>query len=317
VPASAIRTMDEGIFALDREGRLVYMNATAEALLGWRQRELCGRLMHAVIHDRQADSSPHAIEECPLRAVLARGTPVRVAHDVFSCKNGELLPVSYSAGPIVTDEGIQGLVVVFRDIRHRITARTARRGGNWGRGRWLSGGAPGVTPQAPRAQADAIARSCRQLNAPATQTHPTAAAGLGWTDRQVAVGQAAPCRVTECLRAWSRQTGRFLAGSGSRPWRWSSLVPHIAVGAPYRGADRCLLVRPGRAWVERLEGGDCPTFVAFARWLSAAPPAWSAGRRRARRAARAGDRGRLRRRAPALWVASPASRSATTSSLAC
>jgi PAS domain S-box-containing protein len=124
--------MDEGIFALDRKGRVVYMNATAEELLGWRQRELRGRVMHQVIHDRQAHSSPHAIEECPLRAVLAQGTPVWVAHDVFSCKNGKLLPVAYSAGPIVTDHGIQGLVVVFN--RHQ-----TQHHGSHGEARWQLG----------------------------------------------------------------------------------------------------------------------------------------------------------------------------------
>jgi PAS domain S-box-containing protein len=109
----------EGMFALDREGRLTYMDPTAEELLGWRQEELRGCSMHEAIHGHRQGGSRHPIAECPLRAVLADGKPIRAGGDVLSRKDRTLLPVAYTAGPIVTDEGIEGLVVVFRRTQAR------------------------------------------------------------------------------------------------------------------------------------------------------------------------------------------------------
>ena len=119
-------SMAEGMFALDGEGRLTYMNRAAEQLLGWTQEELVDRSVHEATHYQHADGSPFPVEDCPLTSVRAGGPGVRVDNDVFTCKNGELLPVTYTAAPIVAGNG-QGLVVVFNDITLRKVEDERRR----------------------------------------------------------------------------------------------------------------------------------------------------------------------------------------------
>ena len=60
-------SMSEGLYTLDTDGRLMYINRAAQDMLGWEQDELLGRVMHDVIHFRRADGSPSPAEECPLR----------------------------------------------------------------------------------------------------------------------------------------------------------------------------------------------------------------------------------------------------------
>ena len=119
-------SMAEGMFALDGDGRLTFMNRAAEQLLGWTQDELGDRTMHEATHYQRADGSPLPVEDCPLTSVRAGGPAVRVDDDVFTCKNGELLPVAYTAAPIVAGDG-RGLVVVFNDITLRKVEDERRR----------------------------------------------------------------------------------------------------------------------------------------------------------------------------------------------
>ncbi len=119
-------SMAEGMFALDGEGRVTYMNRAAEQLLGVTKEELGDRSMHEATHYQRADGSPFPVEDCPLTSVRAGGPAVRVDDDVFTCKNGELLPVSYTAAPIVAGDG-RGLVVVFNDITLRKAEDERRR----------------------------------------------------------------------------------------------------------------------------------------------------------------------------------------------
>ncbi|HET9718857.1 MAG TPA: EAL domain-containing protein [Solirubrobacteraceae bacterium] len=107
--------MVEGMFALDAEGRLTYMNQAAEQLLGWGEDELRGKLMHEMIHSVRPDGSVYRPEDCPLMSAGRTGAPVKVEDDVFVMRDGALLPVAYSSSPVFLAEG-GGAVVVFRDI---------------------------------------------------------------------------------------------------------------------------------------------------------------------------------------------------------
>ena len=109
----------EGLCTVDEEGRLIYMNRAAEALLGWRQHELIGKVMHDLVHYRRADGSPRPVEECELRISRREGRVARIDDDVFIRKDGRELPVEITAAPLETAEGAQGSVVVFSDISSR------------------------------------------------------------------------------------------------------------------------------------------------------------------------------------------------------
>jgi PAS domain S-box-containing protein len=118
----------EGLFTLDTEGRLTYMNAAAEILLGWPSSELQGRLMHDVTHGRRADGSALPIEECAIMNARRDGQTVRVDDDIFVRRDGQELPVAYTAAPFETDDGVHGCVVVFEDISERkATEESLRR----------------------------------------------------------------------------------------------------------------------------------------------------------------------------------------------
>jgi PAS domain S-box-containing protein len=112
-------SMGEGLFTLDTDGRVIYLNPTAEALLGWSCEELRGQVMHGITRRRRADGSPQPVEECPILRACRDGVTVRVDDDLFVRRDGRGLAVSYTAAPFATADGVQGCVVVFGDISER------------------------------------------------------------------------------------------------------------------------------------------------------------------------------------------------------
>jgi PAS domain S-box-containing protein len=112
-------SMGEGLFTVDSEGLLTFMNPAAQKMFGWTLEELIGRRMHDVTHHTRPDGSAFPREECVAYKVLKDGLIVNETEDVFIRKDGTFFNVVYSSSPLRADEKITGLVVVFRDITER------------------------------------------------------------------------------------------------------------------------------------------------------------------------------------------------------
>lgn len=112
-------SLGEGVYALDREGCLTFMNRAAEHLLGWTEAELLGKNMHDVIHFQRADGTRMSAAECPLLKVVEANVTYRTDDDVFTRKDGQTFPVSYTSSPVLTDGQVTGAVLAFRDMTER------------------------------------------------------------------------------------------------------------------------------------------------------------------------------------------------------
>jgi hypothetical protein len=114
-----LNSIDEGIYGLDRQGCITFINPAAARMLGWEVHDLLGQPMHARLHHTQADGAPYPPERCPIIATLRDGAVQQVVNDVFWRKDGAPLPVEYVSSPIVDAGAITGAVVVCRDISER------------------------------------------------------------------------------------------------------------------------------------------------------------------------------------------------------
>src|SRR5205814_123302 len=110
---------DEGIFAVDTEGRCTMLNHSAAATLGFKSEELFGEQVHGLFHQRRIDGSMYPEETCPITAVMRDGNPRRITDEVFWNASGQPIAVDYSAAPIVADGLIRGVVVTFTDVTER------------------------------------------------------------------------------------------------------------------------------------------------------------------------------------------------------
>lgn len=109
----------EGIFGLDLEGRITFINPAAAQMLGWTVEELVRQAGHPMIHHTRPDGSVYPPEDCPIYAALRDGTTQRVDDEVFWRKDGSGFPVEYTSTPLREDGRLTGAVVTFADIVER------------------------------------------------------------------------------------------------------------------------------------------------------------------------------------------------------
>jgi len=136
---SILESVGDGIFGLDLEGRCTFINPAALQMLGYKQEEVIGRDLHAMVHHTRADGTPYPAEESPMRNAVRDLSTARVTRDIFWRKDGTSFSVEYVPRPQIEtaspdapegfassgDAGTQptgkavGVVVAFADTTER------------------------------------------------------------------------------------------------------------------------------------------------------------------------------------------------------
>lgn len=111
--------LNEGVYALDTQGLLTFLNSEAESLLGYKRQELLGRNMHEIIHFQRADGSHMPREECPVHKSIRNGQRFSSDEEIFTTKTGEMIPVALASTPMQRDGVTFGSVAVFHDAREQ------------------------------------------------------------------------------------------------------------------------------------------------------------------------------------------------------
>ena len=123
--ALVLASVGEGILGTDVEGRITFVNAEADRLLGWTAAALLGRALQDCIQHHHADGTPYPAAECGLSVALRTGQPFQSDHEVVRRKDGSPLPVEYRVVPEFVDGRVVGAVVSFRDVTERRRAVAA------------------------------------------------------------------------------------------------------------------------------------------------------------------------------------------------
>ncbi|MEO0941096.1 MAG: PAS domain-containing sensor histidine kinase [Cyanobacteria bacterium J06642_12] len=115
-----LNSVGEGIYGLDINGNVTFVNPAAAEMIGWDMASLIGQSMHAVLHHSHSDGTHYPRETCPIYAAFKDGAVRRVTDEVFWRKDGSSFPVEYISTPMRDEQGILvGAVVTFRDITER------------------------------------------------------------------------------------------------------------------------------------------------------------------------------------------------------
>lgn len=114
-----LKAAGDGIYGIDLDGKLTFINETGAKALGYTAAELVGRDVHELIHHSHADGTPYSRSTSPILQALRRCEAIRMRDEVFWRKDGAAIPVEYSANPIMDDGRINGMVVAFQDVSER------------------------------------------------------------------------------------------------------------------------------------------------------------------------------------------------------
>jgi PAS domain S-box-containing protein len=109
-------SIGDAVITTDLAGRVTYLNAAAESLTGWTQRDAVGQPLDTVF--RIVNEGTRKPVENPATKAVRQGVVVGLAnHTVLIQKDGGECPIDDSAAPIRDELGrVSGCVLVFRDV---------------------------------------------------------------------------------------------------------------------------------------------------------------------------------------------------------
>jgi PAS domain S-box-containing protein len=122
-----LASIGDGVLVTSDAATVVSLNAVAEALTGWSEKDAVGKPLDEVLRMR-SETTGESVEN-PARRALRDGVVVGLgSHPVLLAKDGTQRPIDDSAAPIKDDLGtIVGAVLVFRDVSERRRADEALR----------------------------------------------------------------------------------------------------------------------------------------------------------------------------------------------
>ena len=112
--ASVTLNIGEGVCAVDAEGNLTFVNPAAASMVTFPSL----RVPVGESAPKEAMRAPDFILQ-PGRAVMATGGVIREEDAEFLNRNGEVIPVAYTASAVKQGNEVVGAVISFRDITER------------------------------------------------------------------------------------------------------------------------------------------------------------------------------------------------------
>ena len=115
-----------GMYGVDTQGKLTFINPAACSMLGLRAKEAIGRRAHTLFHHSRADGTPLAEAQCALIRGMTENRVMRVDDEVYWHADGHAVPVIYAVHPLHLHGQLSGAVVSFIDVSAQRAAAEAR-----------------------------------------------------------------------------------------------------------------------------------------------------------------------------------------------
>ena len=114
-----LNSAGEGIYGVDRAGRLTFVNPAAAKMFGWDAEIMIGQSLHALVVPPDLREQPLESLHCPIVETISAGEIREQVDSAFWRKDGTSFPVEYVSTPICERGEIVGAVVVFKDTTDR------------------------------------------------------------------------------------------------------------------------------------------------------------------------------------------------------
>lgn len=117
--ALILESAAEGIYGIDAQGLINFINPAAAAMLGYDKDDLIGCNSHEAFHHSWPDGSSYRTEDCPIFLATFSGNAVNKKQEIFWHRDGTPIPVEISSSPIIENDILQGAVITVTDISER------------------------------------------------------------------------------------------------------------------------------------------------------------------------------------------------------
>ncbi len=111
-------TMAQGLYVLDEEGRITFVNPAAASMLGYSREDLLGRVAHSLFHSDCSRKDEDPAEDCQCFQTVFSGKDY-FGEEPFRHRDGTVFQAEVVSRPMIKDGRVTGAVGVFSDISER------------------------------------------------------------------------------------------------------------------------------------------------------------------------------------------------------
>ncbi len=136
-----VNSIGDGVYSIDSNQIIRSWNAGAQRITGHSAKEIIGKPCFEILrHEDQSGRILCQSSECPMAHALTHRQTCTVPQAYIRRNNGDLIPISLTASPLVSAEGrIMGAVEVFRDITQELELLETIRAADLAKSNFLSG----------------------------------------------------------------------------------------------------------------------------------------------------------------------------------
>jgi PAS domain S-box-containing protein len=116
---AVVHSLGDGLCVVDSDWKIRMTNQQAEKLFGGTAQALCGRPVYQMISPGPEEYRDECLITDATFPPLASGEPYRTDDGLLVSSDGQLVPISLVVTPMLSDSGVMGAVLVFRDISHQ------------------------------------------------------------------------------------------------------------------------------------------------------------------------------------------------------
>jgi len=110
------QSVGDGLYVLDHTRRVTFVNQAALDMLGYRKEELLDKDIHAILHYRDRQGNYRSSQQCQIFSLFEQAQVLNIDDDIIVKKDSSSLAVSLVANPIMHQQKVTGVVVLFKDI---------------------------------------------------------------------------------------------------------------------------------------------------------------------------------------------------------
>jgi len=114
-----VDSVGEGIYGVDPDGLITFVNPATAQALGYDDRDLIGRDAHATFHGRGPEGEVLPKELCYITEAVRDGLVSTSEDDSYVRSDGRVVPVEVTTTPLTEEDTVVGAVVIFRDVTQR------------------------------------------------------------------------------------------------------------------------------------------------------------------------------------------------------